>query len=690
MPQQTLQQQLLEAVDAHRSGDLDQAEALYRRILKVHPRQFDALRVLGMVEYARGRQAVAERRVSEAIAANSADATAYSNRSIIRLAQANAAGAVKDADKAIALAPTFAAAYVNRANALLALGKVRDAISSYDDALVRDATVAQAWSGRSAALVRQGRYGEAADNARQAIGLNPGLADAWSNLGLALQSAGDMDGAAKHYESALAVDPDHADTLYNRGMMRHVQGRYVEALEDLLAACRRKRFDGDRGQILHTRMNVCNWDDFEAARNAQAGSILKGELVAVPFSVLTLFDDPVLSRTAARAYTAQRHPASSRVGIVGRKRRELIHVAYMSADFRDHPASYLMVDCLQAHDRTRFRITGVQIGPPDNGRMGARIRNACDAFIEAASYSDDQIAKCIEDAEVDILIDMMGHTRNARTGVLALRPAPVHVNFLGYAGTMGAPYMDYVIADKVVGHAPDSFDEQLCLLPDTYYPTSALPASEVMPTREAAGLPPDHFVFSSFCNNWNITPDVFAIWMRLLKQVDDSVLWLLANNKDVQANLRTAALANSVDPARLYFAPQVGHAEHIARQGLADLMLDTFPYGAHTTTADALWVGLPPVARSGQSFHSRVARSLLRAASLEHYATNSPREYEELALNLALNPGKLELARREFGAARTSPLFDSARYTSKLEAGFVHMIERERSGLAPHSFAVPA
>ncbi|HPN06634.1 MAG TPA: hypothetical protein PK050_12560, partial [Hyphomonadaceae bacterium] len=412
-------------------------------------------------------------------------------------------------------------------------------------------------------------------------------------------------------------------------------------------------------------------------------------MVSVPFSVLTLFDEPRLSQIAARAYTAQRHPAMPPIARKSERQGDKIHIAYMSADFRDHPVSYLMMDTLKGHDRSRFKVTGIEIAPPDRGPVGRQVREACDVFIEGTTYSDEQIAALIAEQQVDIVVDLMGHTRNARPGILALRPAPVQVNYLGYPGTMGAPYMDYLIADPVIAHIPEHFDEKLCLLPDTYLPTSVLADGDVAPTRAGAGLPEEEFVFSSFCNNWKITPDVFAIWMRLLKKVEGSVLWLPAKNDDVQENLRRSAGKAGVDPARIVFAPRVNkHADHIARQNLADVMLDTFPYGAHTTTADALWVGLPLVTRSGESFYSRVARSLLKAANLEQYATDTPEAYEALALELATNPASLKAAREAFGQARKSPLFDTERFVANLEAAYTQMFERTQGGLQPESFTV--
>lgn len=685
-----VQLELVRAVEAHRAGDLKRAERGYRGVLRLRPRQFDALHLLGLIHYAKGRLESALRRIDEALDIAPDAAEAHSNRSIVRLALGDAFGALEDADQALRRSPTYAAAHNNRANALLALEQIVEALAAFDRAIEQDPNLAEAWSGRSVALYRLRQLGEAEASARRAVALSPGLADGWCNLGLARHELGDDDGAFAGYERALALNPQHPDALYNRGIAHHGRGEFEQALRDLEAARLRKRFDGDDGQILHTRMNLCDWRDLARSREGLAAAIRSGALATTPFNTLGVFDDPDLHRLAARTYVSKCFPLKRAPARKMRATRERLRVAYLSADFRGHPTSYLLIETLELHDRARIESIGLSIGPRDDSSFGVRVRNAFERFVDARAFSDDVLIDTIADMEVDILVDLMGHTRLGRPGVLAGRPAPLQVNFLGYPGTMGAPYVDYLIADATVAAHADGFDEALCVLPHAYQPTSALPTLAAPTTRTAHGLPESAFVFCCFCNNWKITPEVFAVWMRLLASTPDSVLWLLANTPGVADNLRQEALTAGVNPQRLIFAPRTDHANHIARHALADLAIDTFPYGAHTTASDALRVGVPLVTRYGRAFQSRVALSVLSAAGLGRFAVNTWEAYEAMALTLASDPKALADARQAVAAAAQSALFDSALFTRNLEAAYTAMSARADAGLSPGRIEIRA
>jgi predicted O-linked N-acetylglucosamine transferase (SPINDLY family) len=693
-----VQFELGRALEAHKAGDLDRAERGYRSVLRARPRQFDALHMLALIHQARGRLDAALRSINEALAVAPNVPEALSNRATVRRDLGDAAGALADADQAIAAKPAFAAAHTNRANALVLLRRLEDALASYDKAIACDPFLAVAWSGRSLALNRLRRLKEAETSARRALDLNPMLADAWTNLGLAHYEAGNSPEGIPCFERALAIDPSHAHALYGRGSARLALGRHDDALIDLQAARRRQRFDGDDGQLFQAMINICSWTELDGMQAQIADSIVAGAIATTPFATLGLFDDPQLHQRIARTFAAAFYPAvempdppagapAAEVASGDDNTRKRVRLAYLSADYRPHPISFLIVDTLERHDRDRFEIVGLSQAKGEDTLKVPRVREAFDRFFHVRDLSDDQLASFIAELNVDILVDLTGFTFDSRTGALARRPAPIQVNFLGYPGTMGAPYYDYLIADGVVVSDPSWFDEALCLLPDTYQPNSVLPAAA--PTmRSDHGLPDDAFVFCSFCNNWKIMPDVFAIWMRLLAKTPGSVLWLLANNAGVVDNLRREAGAAGIDPQRLIFALRVSHAEHIARHALADLMLDTFPYGAHTTASDALWMGVPLVTRSGQAFQTRVARSVLRAAGLERFAVETVEEYEALALALANQPDALRDARVAVAQARQSALFDSQRFVRNLEAGYLAMVARAAAGLAPDRIEV--
>jgi predicted O-linked N-acetylglucosamine transferase (SPINDLY family) len=375
-------------------------------------------------------------------------------------------------------------------------------------------------------------------------------------------------------------------------------------------------------------------------------------------------------------------------------RHERIRIAYVSADFHQHATSYLTAGMFECHDKSRFEITAISIGPDDNSEIRQRLKDSFDYFIDVTALSEDQIASRIRDSEIDIVVDLKGFTQDARTGVFAHRPAPIQVNYLGYPGTLGAKYIDYIIADRnVIPEDQQKFySEKIVYMPNSYQvnDTKRLTA-DVIFTRPELGLPPTGFVFCCFNNNYKITPHVFDCWMRVLKQVEGGVLWLLEANAKAAGNLRREAAARGVNAERLIFARKRPLSEHLARYRLADLFLDTLPCNAHTTASDALWAGLPVLTCSGETFASRVAASLLHAIHLPQLATTTLEDYESLAIELAKHPNKLKEIKQKLADNRlTTPLFDTKLFTKHIEAAYTAMYERYRAGLAPDHIIVPS
>src|SRR5258705_2129930 len=371
---------------------------------------------------------------------------------------------------------------------------------------------------------------------------------------------------------------------------------------------------------------------------------------------------------------------------------EPLRVASLTADFRPHPVAFLIAGVFEHHDKSRFETSGISFGPGTESEIHARIAAGFEHFFDVRSMHDADVAALLKRMEIDIAVDLMAFTEGCRPAILAQRPAPIQVNFLGFPGTMGAAHMDYILADRVL--IPDDqqrfYAEAVAYLPDTYQANdSKRRVAQQTPTRAEAGLPDSAFVFCCFNNNYKIMPEMFDIWMRLLQKVEGSVLWLLQGNATAAANLRTQAQGRGVAPDRLVFAARTSPAEHLARQRLGDLFLDTSPYTAHTTCSDALWVGLPVVTFLGPTFAARVAASLLHAVGLPELATASPGEYESLALHLARDAGALSAIKAKLARNRTThALFDTARFTRNLEKAFTRMVERHQNAIAPQSFAV--
>jgi predicted O-linked N-acetylglucosamine transferase (SPINDLY family) len=471
---------------------------------------------------------------------------------------------------------------------------------------------------------------------------------------LALHKANRFAEALTSCEHALALEPDHAKAL---GM----------AADLALKTCdwtRLSRFTGDLRQLPNLFLCLHYFADPELALHRAQNCIAAQNSIAA------------LVPPAFRPLAAARRP---------------IQVAYLSADFREHAVASLIAGLIEQHDRSRFEITGISFGPDDGSAMRKRLAAAFDRFYDVRQTSDWETARLIAGRQTGIAVDLQGYTEHARPDILAYRPAPVQISYLGYPGTTGASYIDYVIADPVVLPFDQQpwYTEKIIHLPDCYQANSARVAAPQTPQRCEVGLPGEGFVFCCFNNAWKIGPPVFDVWMRLLRLLDGSVLWLLENNSLAAANLRREASARGIDPARLVFAPLLGQPWHLARHRLAGLFLDTLPYNAHTTASDALWMGLPLVTCQGRAFAGRVAASLLHAIGLPELVATSLADYEALALRLASDPALLAAIRRKLAENRTScALFDIDRFRCHIEAAYQQMVDIFQRGEPPRSFAV--
>jgi protein O-GlcNAc transferase len=649
---------LAEAVQRHRAGDEAGAERLYKAVLAREPKRFDALYRLGFLYGQRGAFADAERTMGEAIALN----------------------------------PASADAQFLRGSALLKLKRDAEAVACLDCAVALDPKLAPAWFNRAVGLAAMQRYAEALASAERSLALAP-HANAEVTKAVALNALGRREEAKAAYDRALALDPRCIDALVNRATMASEDRRYEDAAADCEAALAlNPSYEYLRGFLLFFRLNGCDWRDYEAQRDAilDAG---EGSRVIQPLMNLAISDSPVQQLRCARVW------AESECAALGmplwrgeRYRHEKIRVAYVSEDFRTHPVAQAITPVLERHDRRRFEITAVSLGPDDGSALRARIAKAAGRFIDAAGQSDAAIAALLRRAETDIAVDMMGFTGSGRSTVFGRRPAPVQVNFLGFAGTTGAPHMDYLIADAVAipQGAHPHYSEKIVCLPDSFFPAEPILLPEP-PARAEAGVPEDAFVFAAFNNPYKIAPDMFRLWMRLLARVEGSVLWLGKANASAMRNLGREAAAAGIGSDRLIFAPYLPSRDaYLARLSLADVFLDTWPQNAHSTAADALWAGVPVLTCAGRTFAGRVAASLLHAVGLPELIAHSLDEYESLALCLAREASVLSDIRAKLVRNRTvRPLFDPARFTRHLESAYDAMLARAHEGLPPASFAVP-
>jgi protein O-GlcNAc transferase len=670
------------------------AEALasYQRALAINPNNVAVHYQLGCVLQALERHSVALASFDQALMIKGDFVEALDRRGLSLRALGRDDEALVSHDKALAIRPDFAEALLHRGTALLGLMRFDQALASLDKALAIKPGHADALNNRGIALKELRRLDEALASYDQALGVAPGHAEALVNRGNALQLVGRDEEALASFDRALAVRPDLVDAHYNRAALLKSMGRFEESLAGYDAALALAPNHPDACDAAEAALAVCDWARVERAVAGLPAAIAKGKASVTPFALLGLGDDPSLQRQCASNYIKERtprRPEPLRTGAA--HRRDRIRIGYLSADFQDHATAYLAAELFELHDRSRFDVLGFSFGRDDGGKTRQRLVEAFDQFHDVQSKSDRDIAQMLHDLDVDIAVDLKGHTKDARPAILSYRPAPIAVNYLGYPGTMGADFVDYIIADPItapLAHAP-FFTEKIVHLPGCYQPNSAKrAAADRPPRRRDASLPDEGFVFCSFNNNYKITAPVFEVWMRLLKSVP-GVLWLLGDNATAECNLRREAQTRGIDPARLIFAPRLALGEHLARQCLADLFLDTLPINAHTTASDALWAGLPIVTCRGNSFVARVAASILCAAGIPELITENLAEYEACALRLATDRALLASIRRRLEDNRAScALFDINRYVRHIETAYTTMRDISQRGEPPRSFAV--
>lgn len=542
-------------------------------------------------------------------------------------------------------------------------------------------------------LARLGRIAEALAAHEQALAIAPDDIDALNSRGNLLARMGRIAEALASYERVVAIKPDYTRSHFNRAGLLSMLARSEEAV----ASCRevlKHEPDNHAAQALKFReqLKICDWSDYASTSAVLCRWILEGADVDLPHAMLAYCDDPQAQRICAENHLRNRFPVMPQPLWNGEiYRHDKIRVAYVSSDFRNHPVAHLIAGLFERHDCDRFEITGYALGPRVDDGYRQRIQAAFPTFHDVAQVSELEVAKMIRAAETDIVIDLNGLTANCRPGILAHRPAPIQVNYLGHPGTMGSGLADYILADAHVASANGAFGEQVIRLPYSYQVNDDRKAiASHTPARVEAGLPPEGFVFACFNAHHKIGPEVFSIWMRLLTALPGSVLWLLEGRDVVVRNLRAEAQARGVSSDRLVFAPKVALADHLARHRLADLFLDTSPYNAHTTASDALWAGLPLVTCAGQGFAARVAASLLSAVELPELITNDLQAYEALAMELARDPERLAALKGKLEAQlKTAPLFDTDLSRRYIESAFTEAWERYRRGEPPAAFHVP-
>jgi predicted O-linked N-acetylglucosamine transferase (SPINDLY family) len=701
----------------------------YDRALVLQPEMMAAIvnRAVALAAMQRYDDAIAG--YDRAIAMQPSNLWALVHRGLAHRTMRRPEKALQDYDRALALDPAHVEARYNRGVVMMDLERAGDALACFDAVMPAYHSNAEMLNNRGVALWNLKRPAEALESIDRALQLEPGFAEAWGNRGLALRdlkrtddaiasfdmvlrlepnnavalnSRGnvlrdrkDFEAAIESYSRAIALRPDYAEALINRGYTLWSLKRNDEGTADVeRGLALEPDYAYGRGELLHVRMFSADWHDFDSRKAELEKLVLAGKKVVQPFNFQAVAETPELARACSRNWVKDRYPeiAGRPHDPATRRGREKIRIGYLSGEFRQQATAVLMAGLYERHDRERFEIVAIDAGYSDATPMRARLEKAFDRWINIASLSDQEAAEVIRDVEIDILVNLNGFFGEARMGVFARRPAPVQVNYLGFPATLGAPYIDYIIADQVVIPEDERqfYDEQVAYLPDSYQANDNK-GREMAPTpsRAEAGLPADAFVFCNFNNAYKLTPSTFDSWMRILKAVENSVLWLLESPAPYADNLRREAEKRGVAGGRLIFAPDLPTDQHLARLQLADLFLDGLPYNAHTTASDALWACVPLVTAKGTTFPGRVAASLLLAAELPELVTENAADFEALAVRLATDRAALKALRDRLAQNKKScALFDTDRFRKNIEAAYRTMWERWLAGEKPQGFAV--
>jgi protein O-GlcNAc transferase len=627
--------------------------------LALAPDAIDILASQGLALFDLGRFEEAVASYDRVLALDANNVETLSNRGLALSALNRPDEALASYDKAVTIQPRFAPAWNNRAMVLKALSRHVEALHAYDQALALDQNNVEAWNARGSVLRGLGRFEDAVNSYNAALNIRPSFAEArnnrayvlWADLGL-------LDAARFDLEKLLTIDPDFPDA---------------------------------RGELFQLRMYGGDWNNYAQEAAALDAGVRAGRRVVRPFIYQAISQSPEDLQKCSRVFAEAMYPAMAAPKVKKRRAGGKIKLGYLSSDFRDQATADLTAGLYEMHDRDKFELVAIDSGRSDDSAMRKRLEAAFDKFVPIAGMADEAAAETIRDEKIDILINLNGYFGTPRMGVFARRAAPLQVNYLGFPATLGAPYIDYILADRIV--IPEGerkfYTEQVVWLPDTYQVNDSKRAIGDDTSRVGQRLPQDAFVFCNFNQSYKLTPDTFALWMRILKQSEGSVLWLLDSFPAWRENLGRTAQKHGVAPERLIFAPYFPAQQHLARLKLADLFLDSLPYNAHTTASDALWAGLPLLTLRGTAFPGRVAASLLTAAKIPELVTETPEAFEKLAVELANDKAALAKLRAKLGKNRTNcPLFDTARFTRHIEAAFTTMWERHQQGEAPGAFAV--
>ena len=633
-----------QAINFFENGSLNESKKLCLEILKDEPKNFDILHLLGIISFKLEDYKISADLIAKAIIINPKNAEVFNNQSLVLKKLNKFEEAIESLNQAIKIKPNFVQAYNGRGHLLAEAEQLDSALENFNKAIQINPNFAEAYNNRGNILNKLNRLTESIESYDKAILINPNFAEAYNNRATVQKDLKLFEGAHASYEKAIKIKPN---------------------LDFLL------------GSLIYTKLHLCNWTSYDENLKKIEESIIKGNRSLTSFTSLLCLNSPSLQKKAAEIYfNAKFNNKSAVKSFAERPQNKKIRVGYFSADFREHVMSDLLIHLFKCHDKSKFELIGFSFIQGKTDHMHNEIKKNFDQFFDVSLKTDKEIAQLSKDMNIDIAVDLMGFTTHNRMGIFLERCAPIQINFLGYPGTLGSNCHDYIIADKTLipKKYQKDYSEKIIYLPDSYkLDHSTRKVSNKTFTKKELSLPENSFVFCCFNNNFKITPSVFNIWMNILKNVKDSVLWLMIkeDNPTVKNNLKKEALKKGIESNRLIFANRMPLSDHLSRLKLANLFIDTMPYNAHTTASDALWVGLPFLTLCGETFASRVGASMLNAVELNELITSNEKEFENLAIELANNPKKLQQIKNKLNNNKISkPLFNTKLFTKNIEKAY--------------------
>jgi len=710
-----------EAINQINLGKLDDAKDLINKILEFKPEDFDSLNLLGIIFFKKHNYTKSIEIIKKLIKIYPNNEIAYFNLGNVFVATDNNKNAISNFKKAVEINPNFVEALTNLGkiflkdnsldnaekyflrvlklnpknayiyfeigNILMNKNFYEEAIKNFNIAIGLKKDFLEAFNNLGLAQCNIGMYSEAINSIKSAISLRSSYAEAYNNLGTIYLKLKDFEKALINFTLAKNLKVDYFDAVYNLASTFLELKKYNESIENFNLA---KEINSDAdfliSNLIHAKLSICDWENLKDLKNELENKNSLNKKSSTPFNLLGIFDNPKMHLECSNAFINSNFKVNN-FYIFEKKIKNKIKVGYFSSDYYNHATMYLIAELFEQHDKKTFETYGFSFGPKKKDFMKGRAINALDKFFNVEEQSDFEIVKLARKQNLDIAIDLKGHTQNSKMGIFFSKVAPIQCSYLGYPGTAGGSFIDYLIADKVV--IPDDqrkfYSEKIIYMPDSYQVNDGKRLISKKPMfRKDFNLPENSFVFCNFNSNWKILPEIFETWINILDKVKNSVLWLLEDNKDASENLLKFSKSKNFDIKRIIFAKKLPNDQHLARLQLANLSLDTFPYGAHTTASDALYVKLPLITLIGKSFQTRVGSSLLKCLKLEELITKSLIEYTDKAVEIALNKKKyFEIKDKLINNHKITKLFDSISFAKNIEKAYKIIFKRYVDNLSP-------